>query len=261
MTTSAPLDWLPLWAFFVATVLIVLASIEAGYRLGLYRRKKSLEEKDAPVGAIVAATLGLLGLILAFTFGLAAARFDAKRQVVVEEANAIGTAYLRAGFLPDEQAAEIRGLLRDYVDARLEVVRTGDIEKVLLRSGEMHGKIWQLVEAIGRQDPDSIVVGLFIQSINNTIDIHSKRVLLALQNRLPLVLWLALYFITMMTMTGVGYQEGLMNSSRSLAIVVLVLTFAAIMTLITDLDRPQEGLLTVSQRAMIDLREMMNDHP
>src|SRR5579862_5169150 len=131
MLNSGPLDFLPLWALFAATVVIVLLSIEGGYWLGKYRRRRSVEEKEAPVGAIVAATLGLLGFILAFTFGLAASRFDARRQMIVEEANAIGTAYLRAGLLPKGQAVTVRKLLLQYVNARLDAVETGNVETAI----------------------------------------------------------------------------------------------------------------------------------
>lgn len=259
MPVSGPLDHLPLWGLSGVIVVVVLLSVEGGYWLGRYRRRRSEDEKETPVGAIVGATLGLLGFVLAFTFGLAASRFDARRQIVVEEANAIGTTYLRAGFLPDGRGVKIRTLLGQYVDVRLEVVRTGNIDQVLRRSEELHRELWREAESAGQQYPGSIVVGLFIQSLNETIDVHSKRVLVGLQNRLPGVLWVTLYLVTMLTMAGVGYHEGLSKSKRSLAILVLVLTFSAIMTLVADLDRPREGFLRVSQQAMIDLRKMMND--
>lgn len=262
MTDSGPLDLIPVWGLFGATAVIVFLSIEMGYCLGRYRQTRSDDEKEATVGAIVGATLGLLGFVLAFTFGLAASRFDARRQMVVEEANAIGTTYLRAGMLPEgEGAKKIRPLLAEYLDARLEVVQTGDVEQVMRRSDELHQKLWLEAEALGKQSPNSIVVGLFVQSLNETIDIHSKRVLVGLRNRLPGGLWATLYLVTMLTMAGVGYHEGLSKSRRTLAIVVLVLSFSAVMTMINDLDRPREGLLTVSQQAMIDVRKMMNEIP
>lgn len=261
MPNSGLMDALPLSGLFGATVVVVMLSIEGGYWLGRYRRHWSEDEKEAPVSAIVGATLGFLGFILAFTFGLAASRFDARRQMVVEEANAIGTTFLRAGLLPNNRGAKIRKLLREYVDARLEVVETGNIEQVLRRSDELHRELWKETEAAGQSHPDSIVVGLFIQSLNETIDIHSKRVLMGLQNRLPGALWATLYLVTMLTMAGVGYHEGVTNSRRSLAIVVLVLSFSAIMTLVADLDRPQQGYFTVSQHAMIELRKSIGDAP
>jgi hypothetical protein len=261
MPTSGPLDFLPLWGLFLATLVLARLAVEAGHQLGQYRRRRSAEEKEAPVGAMIAATLGLLGLILAFTFGLAASRFDARRQIVVEEANSIGTTYLRAGLLPDGSAGNFRKLLVMYVDERLEAVRTGNIDRGLRRTDELHKSLWKEAEAVGQKHPNSIVVGLFIQSLNETIDVHSKRVLVGLQSRLPGILWGTLYLIALSTMAGVGYQEGLSQSRRSLAIIVLVVTFTAVLTLVADLDRPGEGLLRVSQQAMIDLRNLMSTYP
>jgi hypothetical protein len=255
------MDALPLWGLFAATVVVVLLSIEVGYRLGQYRRRRSEEEKEGPVGAIVGATLGLLAFMLAFTFGLAASRFDARRQIVVEDANAIGTTYLRAGLLPDGRAATIRKLLGEYVDTRLQAADTGNIDKALQRSDDLHRALWKEAEAVGQKHPNSIVVGLFIQSLNETIDIHAKRIQVAVRSRIPGVLWGALYLVAILTMSGVGYHGGLTKSKRSLAIVVLVMTFSAIMWLVADLDRPQEGVLKVSQQAMIEVRNMMKDAP
>lgn len=214
---------------------------------------------ETPVGSIVAASLGLFGLILAFTFGLAAARFDARRQIVVEEANAIGTTYLRAGLLPDGRGGKIRHLLTDYVDGRLEMIRTGNIERLLELSGELHLELWKEAESVGQQYPESIVVGLFVESLNETIDIHSKRVLVGIRSRIPGTLWATLYLVTVLSMAGVGYHEGLSQSRRTLAVLVLVTTFLSIMMLIADLDRPVEGQLTVNQQAMAELRSLMNE--
>jgi hypothetical protein len=261
MPTSGLLDFLPLWALFLVTLALTRLAVEAGYQLGQYRRRRSADEKEAPVGAMVGATLGVLGLILAFTFGLAASRFDARRQMVVEEANAIGTTYLRTGLLPEGNARNIRALLAMYVDERLDAVRTGDIERLLRRTDELQTSLWKEAEAVGQKHPNSIMVGLFIQSLNETIDVHAKRVLVGLQSRLPGILWATLYLIALLTMAGVGYQEGLSQSRRSLAIVVLVVTFTAVLTLVADLDRPREGLMTVSQQALIDLRNTMKNNP
>ena len=108
MESNGPLDALPLWGVFVAILFVVVLSVECGYRLGKYRRSRHELEKEAPVGTMVGATLGLLAFILAFTFGLAAARFDARRQVLLDEANAIGTTYLQTSFL---KSAKVRDAL------------------------------------------------------------------------------------------------------------------------------------------------------
>jgi hypothetical protein len=156
------LDSIPLWGLFVANLLGVLLSVEGGYRLGRFRRTCSDQEKEAPVGAMVGATLGLFALLLAFTFGFAAARFDARRQVVLDEANAIGTTYLRAELLAEPHREVVRQLLREYVDVRLEAVRSGMVVQAIGRSEEIHGKLWAQAVAVGEKNPGSIVVGLFI---------------------------------------------------------------------------------------------------
>jgi hypothetical protein len=261
MLLSGPIDSLPLWGVFTATVVLVLLSIESGYWLGRYRRQRSEEEKEGPVGGIVTATLGLLGFILAFTFGMAATRFDARRQIVVEEANAIGTTYLRAGLLPNDQGVKIHKLLKEYVDTRLEAVAAKDLDTALRHSENLHRELWREAETVGKEHADSIMVGLYIQSLNETIDVFGRRMQVANRNRIPGVLWDILYLITILTMAGVGYHGGLTKSKRSLAILILVMTFSAIILLVADLDRPHKGFLTVSQQAMVDLRNTMNDTP
>lgn len=127
MPDQGLLDKLPLGGLLVATVAIVLASLEGGYRLGIYRHKRSESEKELPVGEMVAATLGLLAFLLAFTFSFAASRYENRKQLVLDEANAVGTAWLRAGLLTEPESAESRSLLREYVAVRVEGVSTGDL--------------------------------------------------------------------------------------------------------------------------------------
>ena len=251
------LDLLPLWGLFLTIIVLVLAAIEGGYRLGSYRHRQSGREKEAPVGSMVGATLGLLAFMLAFTFGMAASRFDTRKQLVLDEANAIGTTYLRAAMLP-ESRDEIRALLRSYVDARLEAVRPGQAAEQILRSETIQSQLWSAATAIGLQHGDSIVVGLFVQSLNEVIDLHAKRVTAGLRNRIPGAIWFALLTIATLSLAAMGYHAGLVGTIRSIAILVVAISFSAVIALIADLDRPQEGTLTVSQQALIDVRESMN---
>jgi hypothetical protein len=254
MPSSGPLDTLPLWGLFLVILCLILLSVEGGYRLGQYRRRRSEEEKEAPVGAMVGATLGLLAFMLAFTFGLAAARFETRRQVLLDEANAIGTTYLRAGMLPERRDA-IRTLLRDYVDTRLEAVRSGNVTAGIRRSEHLQEQLWAQAEAMGETHPTSIVVGLFVQSLNEVIDLHAKRVTAGLRNRIPGAIWVALCAVAVLSLAAMGYHAGLSRTSRSLAELAVAFTFAVVIGLIADLDRPQEGVLKVSQQALMDLRQ------
>jgi hypothetical protein len=108
------------------------------------------------------------------------------------------------------------------------------------------------------QHPDSIVVGLFVASLNEVIDLHAKRVTAGLRNRIPGAIWAVLLTIAVLSLGAMGYHAGLAGTTRSLAIIVVAVTFSAVIALIADLDRPQEGTLTVSQQALIDLRQSMN---
>jgi hypothetical protein len=254
---TTALDGLPLWGLFLTIVVLVLAAIEGGYRVGSYRHRQAGREKEAPVGAMVGATLGLLAFMLAFTFGMAASRFDTRKQLVLDEANAIGTTYLRTAMLP-EGRDEIRTLLRSYVDARLEAVRSGRVAEQIVQSEHIQGQLWSAATAVGLQHPDSIIVGLFVESLNEVIDLHAKRVTAGLRNRIPSAIWVALLTIATLSLAAMGYHAGLVGTIRSLAIIVVAVTFSAVIALIADLDRPQEGTLIVSQQALIDVRESMN---
>jgi len=254
---TTALDQLPLWGLFLAIIALVMAAIEGGYRMGSYRHRQAGREKEAPVGAMVGATLGLLAFMLAFTFGMAASRFDTRKQLVLDEANAIGTTYLRAAMLP-EKRDEVRDLLRSYVDIRLDAVKSARPAEGILQSEEIQNQLWSAATTLGLQHPDSIVVGLFVQSLNEVIDLHAKRVTAGLRNRIPGAIWMTLLTLATLSLAAMGYHAGLVGTVRSVAVIVVVITFSAVVLLIADLDRPQEGNLTVSQQALIDVRQSMN---
>ncbi len=108
----------------------MLAAIEVGYKLGQAARRRSEEEKESPVSAISGTILGLLAFILAFTFGIVSNRYDARKELVREDANAIRTAYLRSDFLPEADRVVAADLFRTYVDSRLAAVRSRDLQQI-----------------------------------------------------------------------------------------------------------------------------------
>jgi hypothetical protein len=252
---SEPLDIVPLWALLIGIILVVLLSVEIGYRIGRVRASR-VHEMETPVGEMVTATLGLLAFVLAFTFGLAATRFDAKRQLLVDEANAIGTAYLRAEMLP-ERRDEIRALLREYVEIRIDAINPGKLAQSIRHSEDLQNRLWALAVPIAAKNPNSIIVGLFVQSLNDVIDLHTKRLTAALRNRIPFAIWAALYGISVFSFAAMGYHSGLTGTTRSLVVIAVAFTFSVVIVLIADLDRSQEGVLKVSPQALIDLRQSM----
>jgi hypothetical protein len=256
MRVAEPLDNLPLWALLIAVLVLVLLSVEGGYRLGKIA-VQSAEERDEPLGELIAATLGLLAFLLAFTFSLAASRYDTRRQLLLDEANAIGTTWLRAGMLP-EGGDEIRALLRQYTDLRLEAPRSPNLQETIRRSEHVQTLLWERATVVARRNENPVMVALFVQSLNDLIDLHAKRLTASIRNRIPLAIWAALGSVTMLSFWTVGYHTGLVRARRSLAIVPVAFTFAVVIGLIADLDRPQEGSLTVSQEPMLDVRKSMD---
>jgi hypothetical protein len=158
--------------------------------------------------------------------------------------------------LPDRRE-DIRTLLRDSVDVRLEAVRSGNVTEGIRRSELLHDQLWAQAVAIGETHPTSIVVGLYVQSLNEVIDLHAKRVTAGLRNRIPGAIWVALFAVAVLSLAAMGYHAGLSRTSRSLAELAVAVAFSVVIGLIADLDRPQEGVLKVSQQALIDLRQSM----
>ena len=190
MMDQTLLDFLPLWGLCIVILAGTLTTTELGYRLG----RKSEAEKEGPTGTVVGATLGLLAFLLAFTFGMAANRFDTRREVFQKEVNAIGTAYLRTSFLPHENAENARHRFRTYVDHRLKIQTDDAILMELIRDCEkLHEQLWADAVAVGRQSPDSEMTALYVAALNDVIDLHSDRVTAGLRGRIPLTIWGALY--------------------------------------------------------------------
>ena len=257
MEATGLLDPFPLWSILPLTVALGLLSVELGYRLARYQMQRAQLEKESPLGGMVGATLGLLAFMLAFTFGLAGSRFEDRRQVLLSEANAIGTTYLRAAMLQEPMRTETRNLLREYVDLRLEAVQQpGKLQQALSRSDELHNRLWSLAVTATEKDR-SPIAAIYVQSLNEVIDLHATRVMAGLRSRVPAVIWVVLYFLAFLAMTLMGYHSGLANSRRSLAAIGLIIGFSAVLFLIADLDRPSQGTLRVSQQSMIDLRNSM----
>jgi len=255
--TEQLFDSVPLWAVFVGTMVITLLSIRVGFRAGVYRRRQA-EEAEGPLGSVVGAMLGLLAFVLAFTFGIASSRFDARKHLVLEEVNAIETTYLRAGLLPEPQRTESRRLLRRYVGKRAEFSRDRvKLAQGLAEAEALQAQLWSIAAPLARADLNSDIGALYIESLNRLIDLHTARVTVALQYRVPVIVWIGLLLVTVLSMAGVGYQFGVAGRSSFLIHLVLALTFSAVVYLIADLDRPLHGLLQVSQQPMLDLGERL----
>ena len=255
------LEQIPLWGVFLLTVAVVLLSIGFGTFLGGRRRRQPDHEAESSLGTIIGATLGLLAFMLAFTFGIAAGRLQTRMQLLLDEVNAIGTTYLRAGLLLEPHRSEIQKLLREYVDIRANLAKesilqqTKKLQEALSRSETLHDQMWSHAVAMAGADRNSEIDALFISSLNEMIDLHNSRVTVV-QYRIPMAIWYALYLITILSMVAVGYQAGLSGKSSLKAGIVLALTFSVVILLIADLDRAT-GSLRVSQQPMLEFQKKL----
>jgi len=252
-------DSLPLWGVFLATVALALLSLEVGFRFGRRRQSQPGGKPESP-GAMVGATMGLLAFMLAFTFNNASGRYDARKGLVVDEANAIGTAWLRAGLLAEPYCTQARSYLREYTDVRAAVAADGqaEIDRALLQTEALQDGLWAVAMEIARKDAASHPNGLFIQSLNEVFDLHLMRVTAGLRSRIPPTIWATLYALAIVSMAMVGYQVGLGGSRHFYIQLALAVSFSVVLYLIADLDRPQKGLINVSQQAMIELRDKLD---
>ncbi|MGE5805603.1 MAG: hypothetical protein ACM34M_07410 [Ignavibacteria bacterium] len=256
------MDSIPIWIILIATIIVLVSSIELGYRLGNSIRLLSKNEKETSVSTTVGAILGMLAFFLVFTFGAVYQRYESKKDLVRQEANSIRTSFLRSDFLPEKEQHEARSYLIKYVDLRLEAVRTRDMEKVkkaINESVRIQNQLWNMAAVNARKDMNSPVFALYIESLNDMINLNAMRVAVGLQVRIPNGIWLIIYILIILTMFSIGYQTAVTGSSRrTWVMTIMVLAFSLMIFLIASLDRPEAGFITVTQQPLIDLRTWMN---
>lgn len=251
----------PVWVIFVATIIGVVLAIEAGFRLGRQFRQSPEDENESSVSVIAGAILTLAGFMLAFTFGISSERLQDRKTLVREEANAISTAWLRSDFLPEPDRAEAKRLLRKYVGDRLEAVQADDLNQVQKDLGEfsrIQRQLWDTAVKNARKDMNSDVAALYIESLNELINIHTLRVAIALHAQIPGIIWWVLCALVILGMMAIGYQTAITGSARrSHAVSLLAVSFSLVIALIAALDRPQSDFLKVPQAPLLDLRDSM----
>jgi hypothetical protein len=199
--------------------------------------------------------VGTLALMISFTIAMALARFDSRRDALLNEANAIGTAALRARLLPAPHGAESLRLLRNYVQIRLEITRyeptPAQMNATIARSNEIQGALWVQVKLAVAKDNAMVPTGLYIQALNETFDDQEKR-LTAFRNRIPNIVLLALYGIAVVAIGFSGYASGTEERRWRVTVYVMSVLVAAVILLIQDIDRPGAGFISVSQQPMMD---------
>lgn len=238
----------------------ILAAIEIGRWLGLHVG----DQNDDNVPTLEGAAIGLLALMVGFTFAMSLSRFEARRDAISAEANAIGTTALRARLLPEPHRKEVLELLRDYAKVRLDLTQhpatPADLSAAIQRSNALQEKLWQQAEAMTAIDRSVVPTGLFIQTLNEMIDDQAKR-LAAIRNRVPNIVQLGLFGVAIVASGFAGYATGLDKRRSRFPVCVMGLLAGAVILLILDLDRPGAGFIEVSQQPMIDTASSIAGYP
>jgi len=247
------------FGLFVAMLLL----FETGRRIALRRKAKEGDAAADDFGAVGGSVFALLGLLIAFTFSGAASRFDARRHLVVEETNAIGTAYLRLDLLPAEAQARLKESFRRYLDARLDAYRKlPDLAAAragLAKATTLQGEIWRQAVAACQEANSTPTTSLLLSALNEMIDITTTRTMAA-EMHPPIIIFVMLSGMALAASLLVGHSLATVTAGRWMHKLIFAATLATAIYVIIDLEYPRLGLIRVDtfDQALVDLRQSMN---
>jgi hypothetical protein len=259
--SQQPLDDIPVFLFVAIFIVVNLVAYEIGFRLGSRSsRREAAAADDGPTGMIVGSILALMAFLLAITMGMASDRYDTRRGLVLAEANTLETLYLRAGYLSEPNASEMQDLVREYLPLRIGTSDRAQLAANIEESESIQAEMWRIAEDEARTN-GSDVTALFIESLNEVINLHESRVVAGVYSRVPpTILWLLVAGV-ILSLGLVGYNAGLSGQRSPVIATVLVVALGATLWLVVDLDRPAEGLIQTSQQPLIDLQEELESSP
>jgi hypothetical protein len=238
----------------------MVACLEAGFRIGRRSSSKDAELAHEGIGVIEAAVFALLGLLLGFSFAGGTSRLDARRQQIVQEANAIGTAYLRLDVLPSNDQAEMRRLFREYLDTRLRVY--GNLadreatEQAVARVAQLQQEIWSRAVTASRTDPSQNIARLLLPALNEMIDITTTR-MIALRTHLPALIFALLTGVALLSGLLAGYAMAKRKSRSWLHMLLYAAVVSVTVYTVLDLDYPRSGFIHL-EAADNALRQLQN---
>ena len=250
------------YVFLSLLLLAMLLLAEVGRRFGMTRRRQETEREHAGLLTLEAAIFGLLGLLIAFTFSGAASRFEARRALVVQEANAIGTAYLRIDLLPPAAQPALKDKFRQYAEARLAVYQVlPDLEASnakMAAAAALQKEIWTDAVSALQHAPAQAAL-LLLPALNEMIDLTTSRTM-AVRTHTPTVILVVLGVMALFCSLLAGYGlAGGKTFSTAILMVGFVFMLAATIYIILDLDYPRTGLIRVDflDQALKDVRAGM----
>ncbi len=252
---------LPIYFLSAIIFFLILLFNWFGFKFKKWQLEKFPGRVPEDLGAVEGSMLGVMALLLGFTFSIAISKFETRRQITVDEANEIGTAILRCDMYPDSVRNPLRADFKEYIETRIAYYTVGDneekISQEIVKAGEISGRIWKRV-ALQAQNPNNIAITTqMIPALNDMIDIVTTRDASRI-SRVPRLVLLVLLGLVLISAFVLGSDYNGKKRNR-----ILILGYAMAMTLtltlIVELDRPREGLINLNaiEQKMIDLRELV----
>jgi prepilin signal peptidase PulO-like enzyme (type II secretory pathway) len=246
--------------FFV----LMVTATEVGFRLGRKFEARAPASIKSQISTVEAAILGVLALLLGFTMSMAVFRFDLRRQLMLDEANAINTSCLRAQLLPAPEALEIASLLGQYINVRVQYGTAGNelerLNSLHTRTRQLQAELWTRLVSYAQNDPNPVRTGLLLQSLNQAFDLEAAR-WMAFQNHVPESVIYVNAMVGLLAAMLVGYTFGVNGCRNIFSMSLLALSITLVLAVITDLDRPRSGFIRASQQPMIDLQHLPSGRP
>ncbi|HLP27330.1 MAG TPA: hypothetical protein VK147_01740 [Candidatus Didemnitutus sp.] len=253
---SSGLALLYVVAIFVIPFVVTILTIMLGEMMGRHHVKRYGTLDEGSISTVVGAAMALLAFLLAFTFQIVSDRLDTRRELLLDDVTNIRTTSLRAGLLPEPYRTRSRTLLKEYVNLRVELA--GDVTKtyaVISRSHAIADSLWKYSEELSALDRSSESYSLYISSTNDLIEILNKRITMSLEYRIPETILWVLFAISTSTMLGLGFQFGAKGTGSMKLYIFWSVVFACVVWLILVLDRPETGMVRLSQEAVFRLQE------
>ncbi len=242
------IEQVPLWLVCPVLLVMFLVTVELGFRIRQRLEKRREGQPDHGKGGqeyMFSAVLGLLALLLGFTFSLGLSRYEARQALVVQEANAIGTAWLRANLLEEPVRTVLRGHLKTYVEARLEWSKTGDTD--LDQMSQLQDDIWKMTGEAVREDTSSALSRTVLEAVNRSFEVASAREA-AREMHIPSRVLALLILYAFICVLMLGYVSGASGTLRRGAILLLLIQLSLAIALILDIDRPGTGGVLMNQQ-------------
>lgn len=247
------------WLLFIFTILIGLLATEAGVWVCKKILPKDIKLREVS-GSLIGPMLALLAFMLGFTFSITSSRFATRRELVVQQAQALSTSFLRSALIPEKQKQEIRTRLVQYTDMLVNLKKSADIDPTIPMLENLNIEIWDQAASLLHENMDSELRALFVQGINEVVEVYQKRKTVGLVYRIRGSIWTTLYVLFLLNMFLVGFEIYGNKRRRIFNTTMMATAFALIVTLIADMDsRAESRNFKANLQPLADVQKMMHE--